>query len=89
MKTQDARKLRQRQDRIRYRLRPRNFEATDRPVFSATNPRYEMSGRMRCARAGGIGAIHAMAERIGLVEALDEALKLLKVHRPYHESDTS
>ena len=87
MKTQDARKLRQRQDRIRYRLRPRNFEATDRPVFSATSPRYEMSNRVRCARAGGIGAIHAMAKRIGLVEAIDDALKLLKVHLPYHESD--
>ncbi len=87
MKTQDARKLRQRQDRIRYRLRPRHFEATDRPVFSATSPRYEMSNRVRCARAGGIGAIHAMAKRIGLVEAIDDALKLLKVHLPYHESD--
>ena len=87
MKTQDARKLRQRKDRIRYRLRPRNFEGTEQPVFSSTNPRYEVSDRVRCARAGGIGAIHAMAHRLGLVDAIDEALKLLKLHLPYHESD--
>jgi hypothetical protein len=38
-------------------------------------------------KAGGIGAIHAMAKRIGLVDAIDEVLGLLKVHLPYHESD--
>jgi len=84
---QDARKLRQRKRRIDRRLKPRNFQATDEPVFSGTSPRYEMSGRTRCARAGGIGAIHAMAKRIGLVEAIDGSLELLKVHLPYHESD--
>jgi hypothetical protein len=87
VKTQDARRLRQRKDRIRYRLRPRNFAATEEPVFAATNPRYEVSGGIRCARAGGIGAIHAMAKRIGLVDKIDEVLELLKVHLPYHESD--
>lgn len=87
MKTQDARRLRQRKDRIRYRLRPRHFAATEEPVFSATDARYEVSGRIRCAKAGGIGAIHAMAKRIGLVDAIDGALELLKIHLPYHESD--
>ena len=87
MNKQDARKLRRRKRRIKRRLKPRNFKATTKPVFSATNPRYEVSDRMRCARAGGIGAIHAMAKRIGLVDAIDESLELLKVHLPYHESD--
>jgi len=84
---QDARKLRQRKRRIRRRLKRRNFQATEKPVFEGTTPRYEMSGRVRCVRAGGIGAIHAMAKRIGLVEGIDEGLELLKVHLPYHESD--
>jgi hypothetical protein len=87
VKTQDARKLRQRQRRIKRRLKKRNFKATEKPVFSATNPRYEVSDRIRCVRAGGIGAMHAMAKQIGLVDAIDESIELLKVHLPYHESD--
>jgi len=77
---QDARNLRKRKRRIDRRLEPRNFEATERPVFGATSPRYEVADRVRCARQGGIGAIHAMAKRVGLVDAIDEALRLLKVH---------
>lgn len=87
MNAQDARNLRKRKRRIDRRLEPRNFEATERPVFGATSPRYEVADRLRCARQGGIGAIHAMAKRVGLVDAIDEALPLLKVHLPYHESD--
>jgi hypothetical protein len=84
---QDARKLRRRKRRIKRRLAKRNFKATSKPVFAATSPRYEVSDRIRCVRAGGIGAIHAMAKRIGLVDKIDEVLELLKVHLPYHESD--
>ncbi|MHC4550992.1 MAG: IS1380 family transposase [Planctomycetota bacterium] len=87
MTRQDALKLRRRKRRIRRRLKPRNFKATEKPVFGATNPHYEVSDRIRCVKAGGIGAIHAMAKRIGLVEAIDDVLELLKVHLPYHESD--
>lgn len=88
MNAQDARKLRQRKRRIARRLRKaRRAKATETPVFSATNPRYEVAERVRCVHAGGIGAMHALAERIGLVKAIDESLELLKVHLPYHESD--
>lgn len=87
MNANDAKKLRQRQRRIRRRLKPRNFRATEKPVFGGTSPRYEMSGRVRVARAGGVGAIHAMAKRIGLVDGIDGALHLLGAHLPYHESD--
>ena len=36
---------------------------------------------------GGIGAMHLLARRTGLIDAIDKALPLLKVHLPYHESD--
>jgi len=36
---------------------------------------------------GGIGAVHQMAIRSGLAKEIDENLKLLKRHVPYHESD--
>jgi len=47
-----------------------------------------MSARTRGMDVGGIGAIHGLARRMGLVEgAIDDALHLLKVHLPYHEAD--
>jgi hypothetical protein len=36
---------------------------------------------------GGLGAIHTLAQRLGLVADIDRELHLLKVHLPYHESD--
>jgi hypothetical protein len=36
---------------------------------------------------GGIGAIHQLARQVGLIDAIDRHLHLLKVHLPYHESD--
>jgi hypothetical protein len=37
--------------------------------------------------SGGIGAIHALARQVGLIDAIDRRLHLLKFHFPYHESD--
>jgi hypothetical protein len=36
---------------------------------------------------GGIAAVHRLVTRLGLVEQIDDGLRLLKVHLPYHESD--
>jgi hypothetical protein len=44
----------------------------------------ERTGAVNC---GGIGALHLMVQRLGLVGQLDKSLELLKVHLPYHESD--
>ena len=87
MRRNDRRKLRNRKRRIERRLRRRNWPEQPRPVFDASGIRYEVSGRIRAAGAGGIGAIHRLAERVGLVRAINEALGLLKRHLPYHESD--
>ena len=56
-------------------------------MLAARNIHYELSGRVRGLGAGGIGAMLLLARRSGLVEALDARLRLLKVHKPYHESD--
>ena len=42
---------------------------------------------MRGLGAGGIGAMHRLAQQTGLTAAIDERLRVLKVHQPYHESD--
>jgi len=56
-------------------------------MFGAANVHYEMAERTRGFTAGGIGAIHRMAQSTGLVDEIDQRLELLKVHLPYHESD--
>jgi hypothetical protein len=56
-------------------------------MLAAGNIRYEMADRTRAIGCGGIGAVHLLARKVGLIEAIDQDLKLLKVHLPYHESD--
>jgi hypothetical protein len=56
-------------------------------MFKASNIHYEMAERTAAMNCGGIGAIHLMVQRLGLVEDIDAHLQLLKVHLPYHESD--
>jgi hypothetical protein len=56
-------------------------------MFTASNIHYELADRTRGLGPGGIGAMHLLALRTGLVEAVDRRLHLLKVHLPYHESD--
>ena len=86
-KAERKRRLVNRQRRIRYRLRDRRWGDQPRPMFAARNIQYELADRVRGLGPGGIGAMHLLAQRTGLVEAIDRRLHLLKVHLPYHESD--
>lgn len=79
--------LRNRKNRIARRLAPKHWPDQARPMLKASNIHYEMAGRTRALNCGGIGAIHLMVQRLGLVEDIDRNLHLLKVHLPYHESD--
>lgn len=56
-------------------------------MLKASNIHYEMAPRVQGLNCGGIGAMHLMVQRLGLVADLDRSLQLLKVHLPYHESD--
>ncbi len=56
-------------------------------MLAARNIRYELAEKTRGLGVGGIGAIHLLARRVGLIEAIDRDLHLLKMHKPYHESD--
>ena len=78
---------RKRKGRIDKRLNNVPREDPGRPVFSASNIHYEVGDRGGGIACGGIGAIHMLAQRSGLVEALDRELSLLRIHRPYQESD--
>jgi hypothetical protein len=51
------------------------------------NVHYEMADRTQAVGCGGLGVMHTLVQRLGLVKDIDELLQLLKVHLPYHESD--
>jgi hypothetical protein len=56
-------------------------------MLAASNIRYELAERVRGFAPGGIGAMHLLARKLGLIEEIDRHLHLLKRHLPYHESD--
>ena len=73
--------------RIQRRLDKTRAFNSSRPAFSASNIHYEIAERVHGISYGGIGAFHLLARRIGLIDAIDQRLHLLKIHMPYHESD--
>ena len=87
MKKYTREMVRRRKRRIDYRLRDRTWKPQEKPMLSASNIRYEMGDRLRGTTIGGIGMMHLLARRTGLIESIDEKVEVLKRHLPYHESD--
>lgn len=81
------RQIARRKRRIARRLARRTWTAQPRPMYTASTIQYEHSDRVRGLASGGIGAMHRLAQQVGLVDAINRQLKVLKVHLPYHESD--
>src|SRR5438270_8682346 len=73
--------------KIRRRLDRPVTAPSPQPVLTAANIHYEVAAKARAIACGGIGAIHLLVRKLGLAEAIDERLHLLKYHLPYHESD--
>src|SRR5436190_19767168 len=73
--------------KIRRRLDKPVTAPSPEPVFTASNIHYEVADKTRAMAPGGIGAMQLLVRRLGLAEAIDERLHLLKCHLPYHESD--
>ena len=87
MKKLNHKILSKRKRKIEKRLERRNWETQERPMFRGSNLQYELDGREKGIACGGIGVIHTLAKRIGIVKEIDKRLHLLKRHIPYHESD--
>ena len=88
MKKSIRRRLDKRKRKTERRLaRARDRQDTGRPVFGAVQPRYEVADRVQATAYGGVAAVHRLAMKSGLVAGLDAGLSVLKMHRPYHESD--
>lgn len=73
--------------RIQRRLDKTDLRGCSQPIITARNIHYEIADRCRGIGVGGIGAVHALVRRVGLIEAIDRRLEVLKIHLPYHESD--
>jgi len=56
-------------------------------MFKASNIHYDLADKTQGLACGGIGAIHLLVQRLGLPEAIDQELHVLKRHLPYFESD--
>ena len=59
----------------------------DGPEFNTGKIQYEIAERSHAITCGGIGAVHQLAEKVGLVKALDTGLPILQRRRPYSEAD--
>ena len=73
--------------KIRLRLDRPVTEPSPEPILTASNIHYDVAAKTRAIPCGGIGAIQLLVRKLGLAEAIDERLHLLKYHLPYHESD--
>lgn len=87
MSRKDRRIIEKRKKKLQRRLDRKNFKGAGKPIFAGGNIHYEMSDRTQGMGFGGVGAIHKMVTGLGLDQALNEALHLLKIHAPYYESD--
>jgi len=69
------------------KTKKRNWKEQLLPMLQASNIHYEMDGRYQGIAHGGIGAIHLLAQKIGLIDEINEKVNVLKRYLPYHESD--
>ena len=82
-----AKKLAKRKKKIRNRVEKRNWPEQPRPMLGGGNICYDVDGRHEAISYGGVGSIHQLALRSGLIAEINDRLDLLKRHLPYHESD--
>jgi hypothetical protein len=88
-----AKKLAQRNRRRLQRLKKANQikyrKAAEHapPELAQGGLKYELSDKTQGIVHGGIPLMVALAQQLGLLDAIDRRLSLLKVHLPYHESD--
>jgi len=80
-------KLARCKSRLQRRLDKKDLRGCDKPMITARNIQYELGDRGRGIVYGGIGLMHLLARKLGMAEAIDSRLHLLKLNLPYHESD--
>ncbi len=87
MSSNTQKNIEKRNRKLAKKLKKRNWNDQPRPMMSGTNIHYDVAGRHSGISCGGIGIIHQMVQKMGLPDAINSKLELLKRHLPYHESD--
>ena len=91
MKTNVGRQLEQEKRKIKARLAPlmggKEPKKPGSPEFNAPRAKYEIAERVRAVTCGGLAAMHDLVRGVGLPEAIDQQLGILKRARPYRDSD--
>jgi hypothetical protein len=57
------------------------------PVLGGANVVYELAERSRGTAHGGMGLIARLVDSVGLVAEINASIRLLRLHKPYFESD--
>jgi len=57
------------------------------PVLASNAVKHELADRAQAINYAGVTAMLKLAEHVGLTDAINNHVKLLKWHAPYHESD--
>src|SRR5437660_1370149 len=81
------RSLQREQRRIRRRLDDAVAPNVSGPLLGRADIAYELSERTKGTAHGGMGLIARLVEKVGLAREIDSSLRLLKLHKPYYESD--
>ena len=68
------RQLNRRKRRIARRIENKPGVESRQPMMTASNIHYQIADRTRAIAPGGIGAMHLLAQRLGLVRDIDEGL---------------
>lgn len=87
MKPEDKAALAARKAAMDARLDPAWQPVEARPILGRANVEYEVAARTNAIPCGGVGLMAELARATGLAAAIDEHVRLFKVHKPYHESD--
>jgi len=81
-------KLDARKRLVHRRLDKTKLPDSSKPIFRGCgNFHFELNDRINGSAFGGIPLLHKLAQDIGLVEAIDRRLHILKLHLPYSDSD--
>jgi hypothetical protein len=80
VKARVRKRLRNSKRRLQHRLRRRQWPDQRRRLFPDRNIHDDVPDKVRGSRFSGLGTCWLLAQRLGLAEALDASLHMLKRH---------
>lgn len=86
MKQKTTAELARREGRIKSRL-SQGKHGKNGPVIAGVNEHLEVAERVTATSHGGLGLVQRLVRQIGLAEAIDAGVNVLRTHCPYRESD--